>query len=189
MLLRFFSESREIKGYKLQYFSSFPKLHVFPWPTIFAHSYLALSAKALFFFFFWEFLCLKTFPVATFFCLYFSTHPAEKCFTRNLKSSLHYLWLSCWKKSVSNTNMSLTLFAFRNNIQQSGNAFLVKKENRWNFLCPNLSIVFALFFHFRCVKCDECSRLARSRRTRFDCSYFICNCLHCSSDNLSKAFT
>lgn len=39
----------------------------------------------------------------------------------------------------------------------------------------------------RRVKRDECPRVARSRRTRFDCSNPVCNCVHRSSDDLSKA--
>lgn len=163
----------------MQYFSSYPFASCFPLTHNFTLSTFSLSAKA------WSSFQDLFHALKHFMKFFLNFQAAKKCFTRNLKKFFALSFGCHAEKSVLNTNMSLTLFAFRN-IQQSGNAFLAKEERK---SMKPFKASFSLFYHFRCVKCDECSRLARSRRTRFDCSYFICNCLHCSSDNLSKAFT
>lgn len=159
-------------------------------PQLFFLFYLALSAKAQSLFL-GLFFMLKSFFLQAFFPKLFSFfyfQAAEKFFTRNFKKFLA-LSFGCHagKKCSEHEHVTYSVCFLQHSTKW--NAFLVKEKNRWNFFCTRIEHRFSIFSHFRCVKCDECSRLARSRRTRFDCSYFICNCLHCSCDNLSKAFT
>lgn len=84
----------------------------------------------------------------------------------------------------SDLHNSLALFSF---LQLQANVNLIEIDktelSETLFHCDLISLLRS-----RCVKCDERSRLAGSRRTRADCSHSFRNSLHCSSDNLSEAF-
>lgn len=86
---------------------------------------------------------------------------------------------SSWKVSQARTCHWLYSFFL---IQHIEIAFRlrIKIDKSWSFFFVS---------RCRCVKRDECSRVACSCRTRFDCSNSVCNCVHRSSNDLSKTFT
>ena len=102
------------------------------------------------------------------------------------------IWLSSCKKRSQHEHVTDSICSVH--IQQTGNAFENisegKIDQKFNFRTKALKVnTFVSFLYCRCFKRDECSRLACSRRTRFDYSNFICNRVHRSSDNLSKTFS
>lgn len=106
------------------------------------------------------------------FCIIIWLSSRKKCFEHEHVTDSNFAWLSC-------------------NIQHTEECILNREEKSIKLYFVFTFKTYSMFFltlHSRCVKCDECSRLARSRCTRFDCSNSVCNCLHCSSDNLSEAF-